>query len=166
MTGLIEVRDGTMMVTSKKIADDFGKVHRQVMRDIRGLSAKLGELGGHNFVLSSYTSEQNKILPCYNITRDGFSLLVMGFTGDEALAWKVKYLQAFNKMEAMLIGGHGTSVMQSLNEAMRLMEEDKSVASTCGRGLQLWKEKRQEHMARVDKLQADVQLLLNFKELE
>lgn len=164
MSELIEMKNGTMTVTSKQISENFGKVHRQVMRDIRELSAKLGDLGESNFVLSSYTSEQNKVLPCYNITRDGFSLLVMGFTGDEALTWKVKYLQAFNKMEAMLIGGHSTSVMQSLNEAMRLMEQDQSVASACGKGLQLWKERRKEHMARVDKLQSDVQILLNFKE--
>jgi Rha family phage regulatory protein len=128
---------------------------------IRTLSEQIGEeLGEQTFCLSSYVSEQNKVLPCYDITRDGFTLLAMGFTGKEALQWKIKYMQAFNKMEAMLSGEK--SVMQSLNEALRLMEDDKKVASVCGKGLAQWKATRVEHIERVTSLHKEAQMLLGF----
>lgn len=162
MNQLVQVQDGKMTVSSKQVADHFGKVHRDVMRDIRNLIENAGvEFGSENFAQSSYTSLQNKELPCYLLTRDGFSLLAMGFTGKKAIEWKVKYIKAFNEMEAALINGSG--VMQKLNDAMKLMEEDKAIASACGKGLSSWKELRKEHMERVDKLCSDVQLLLNFR---
>lgn len=161
MSDLITVSAGKMMVSSKQVADHFGKVHRNVLIDIRKLAADAGsDFGEHNFLPSSYISAQNKELPCYMMTRDGFSLLAMGFTGKPALAWKVKYIQAFNRMEQMLSGE--SSVMKSLNDAMKRMEEDKQIASACGKGLRQWKEQRREHMDAVDKLQRDVQLMLNF----
>lgn len=54
------------------------------------------------FVLSEYTSVQNKRLPMYLMNRDGFTLLAMGFTGSKAMEWKLKYIQAFNAMERKL----------------------------------------------------------------
>lgn len=163
MDKLVAVVHGKPVANSKDIAEKFGKTHRQVLRNIRELIADLeGDLGGCDFAPSSYTSAQNKVLPCYELDRDAFALLAMGFTGKPALKWKLKYIQAFNHMESALIGG--SSVMQSLNEAVRLMEEDKAIASTFGKGLNEWKHKRKDHMAKVEKLHSDVQLLLNFKQ--
>jgi len=87
------------MTTSLKVAEMFGKRHDAVLRDIRNLTAK----GVHNFVESSYINQQNREMPMYLMDRDGFSLLVMGFNGDKALAWKIKYIEAFNRMEAELM---------------------------------------------------------------
>jgi len=161
MNDLVEMKQGKVVVSSKDVAAKFGKTHRHTMMAIRKLSEDIGrELGEPNFGLSSYVSEQNKVLPCYDITRDGFTLLAMGFTGKEALQWKIKYMQAFNKMEAMLSGEK--SVMQSLNEALRLMEDDKKVASVCGKGLAQWKATRVEHIDRVTSLHKEAQMLLGF----
>ena len=162
MSGLVEMKNGKPVANSKDIAEKFGKTHRHTLGAIRDLVNDLaGETGQPEFRLSSYTSLQNKTLPCYELDRDAFALLAMGFTGKPALKWKLKYIQAFNKMESALVGG--TSVMQSLNEAVRLMEEDKEIASTFGKGLSEWKHKRKDHMAKVDKLHRDVQMLLSFK---
>ncbi|MDE6092905.1 MAG: Rha family transcriptional regulator, partial [Ruminococcus sp.] len=49
------------------------------------------------------TKGNNKTYKCYDVTRDGFSLLVMGLTGKKALEWKIKYIEAFNSMERQLI---------------------------------------------------------------
>lgn len=161
MNKLVTVAHGKPVANSKDIAEKFGKTHRQVLRNIRELLNDIGDdLGGCEFALSSYTSSQNKVLPCYELDRDAFALLAMGFTGKPALQWKLKYISAFNKMESALIGG--SSVMQSLNEAVRLMEEDKAIASAFGKGLNEWKNKRKDHMAKVEQLHHDVQLLLNF----
>jgi len=161
MNDLVEMKQGKVVVSSKDVAEKFNKPHRYTLIKIRTLSEQIGEeLGGQTFCLSSYVSEQNKVLPCYDITRDGFTLLAMGFTGKEALQWKIKYMQAFNKMEAMLSGEK--SVMQSLNEALRLMEDDKKVASVCGKGLAQWKATRVEHIERVTSLHKEAQMLLGF----
>ena len=165
MNDLVSVINGKVVVTSKQVADHFGKVHRQILRDIRDLISDSGEFGQYSFVLSSYKSLQNKELPCYEMTRDGFSLLAMGFTGKKAIEWKIKYINAFNKMEAEILSNRTKeiSVMDELNKAYLLMESDKEKASVFGSGLNEWKAIRKEHMERVNKLQEDVQMLLNFK---
>ena len=74
----------TARANSLMVAKVFDKRHADVLRDIEKITApKSGlskEFGERNFALSSYKSEQNKKLPCYNMTRDGFTLLVMGYT--------------------------------------------------------------------------------------
>ena len=165
MNELITVVNGKAVVTSKQVAEHFGKTHRHVLRDIAKELETAGEFGETNFGLTSYTSSQNKVLPCYEMTRDGFSLVAMGFTGEKAQQWKIKYIEAFNAMERELLSGNAKfgSVMDALNEACKLMQDDKEKASAFGSGLCEWRKVRKEHMERVNKLQEDVQLLLNFK---
>lgn len=103
MNELITVVNGKPVVTSKQVADHFDKQHRNVLMDIKNLLSDAGEFGELNFLLTSYTSSQNKELPCYEMTRDGFTLLAMGYTGKEALNWKVKYIEAFNEMNRELL---------------------------------------------------------------
>ena len=164
MNELITVVDGKPVVTSKQVADHFGKQHRNVLADIKSLLSDAGEFGELNFLLTTYISSQNKELPCYEMTRDGFTLLAMGYTGTDALQWKVKYIEAFNAMARELLSGNAKfgSVMDALNEACKLMQDDKEKASVFGSGLSEWKRVRKEHMDRVNQLQEDVQLLLNF----
>lgn len=165
MNELITVVNGKPVVTSKQVAEHFGKTHRHVLRDIAKELETAGEFGETNFGLTSYTSSQNKVLPCYEMTRDGFSLVAMGFTGEKAQQWKIKYIEAFNAMERELLSGNAKfgSVMDALSEACKLMQDDKEKASAFGSGLCEWRKVRKEHMERVNKLQEDVQLLLNFK---
>ena len=165
MNELITVVNGKPVVTSKQIADHFGKTHRHVLRDVAKELETAGDFGSEHFGLSYYTSSQNKILPCYEMSRDGFTLIAMGFTGVKAQQWKIKYIEAFNAMERELLNGSAKfgSVMDALNDACRLMESDKQKASVFGQGLHEWRKLRKEHMERVEKLHTDVQLLLNFK---
>lgn len=103
----LNVVDGLPVVSSLALADHFEKEHRGVLRDIRVISEELPEdLRAHNFVLSSYDGKTpnggKRTYPMYLLTRDGFTLVAMGFTGKKALAWKVRYIQAFNAMEMEL----------------------------------------------------------------
>ena len=85
------------------IAEKFEKEHKNVLRDIQNLTASLDQdFTKLNFELSAYKDSTGRTLPMYNLTRDGFSLLVMGFTGEKALQWKVAFINAFNAMEAQL----------------------------------------------------------------
>ena len=99
---------GQALTTSREIADYFGKAHRGILRDIRNTLEQLDqtpegrEFSEHNFVLTYYADEQGKPRPAYALTRDGFTLLAMGFTGARAMQFKVAYINAFNRMAAMI----------------------------------------------------------------
>ena len=96
--------DGQPFTTSRAVAERFGKRHHHVLRDIQNLLTEMPdpEFGRTNFGLSSYLNVQKKPQPEYRLTHDGFALLAMGFTGSEALAWKIAFLQAFNATESEL----------------------------------------------------------------
>lgn len=87
-----------LITTSLKIAEKFGKEHAHVLRDIRDMECS-DTFRESNFGLSSYKSSQGKILPMYEVTRDGFTLLAMGYTGKEAMKFKEDYINAFNAMK-------------------------------------------------------------------
>lgn len=98
----LEIIEGQITTTSQQIAEHFGKRHADVIRAIRKLEAP-DDFTERNFALSEFTDSTGRKLPAYRITRDGFTLLAMGFTGKEAMQWKVAYLTAFNKMEQQLL---------------------------------------------------------------
>ena len=99
---MITNRDGRLMVSSLQVASDFSKDHRHVTEVIEKLTAENSAVKNF-FTESSYINERGRTYKCYEITRDGFSLLVMGFTGKKALEWKLKYIEAFNLMEQKLM---------------------------------------------------------------
>lgn len=96
--------DGQPFTTSRAVAERFGKRHDTVLRAIKNLLDALPdpEFGRRNFAESSYLNEQNKPQPEYRLTHDGFAFLAMRFTGAEAMAWQIAFLQAFNAIEAEL----------------------------------------------------------------
>lgn len=98
---LVRFSGNRLITTSLAVSQHFGKKHQHVLEAIRNLECS-PEFGASNFRLSSYTTSQGKQLPMYEITRDGFSFLCMGFTGAQAAAWKEKYIAAFNAMEQEL----------------------------------------------------------------
>lgn len=83
------------------VAKVFNKEHGKVMRDIANLKCS-NDFRAANFGLSSYVNEQNKEFPMYEMTKDGFTFLVMGYTGQKAAEFKEAYINAFNEMEAKL----------------------------------------------------------------
>lgn len=95
--------NGIPTTTSKNVADKFNKQHRTIYRKVEDLMKSQPDFGRANFGTSTYISEQNKELPCYTMTRDGFSMIAMSLTGKEAEEWKIKYITAFNAMESQLL---------------------------------------------------------------
>lgn len=91
---------GAFHCDSRDLAAHFGKQHKNVLRDIDKAMDELGDFGRLNFEPSSYLNEQGKSQRCFHLTRDGFTIIAMGFTGSDAMDWKVKYMTAFNAMEA------------------------------------------------------------------
>lgn len=92
---------GHAITDSRNVAEVFDKRHDHVLRDIENLKEDLpnfGEIFKETTIPDKYGREQRAFL----MNRDGFTILAMGFTGKAATEWKVKYLEAFNKMEAAL----------------------------------------------------------------
>lgn len=129
---LVEVRriskTEMTVVSSLDVARTFEKEHRRVLQDIRELECS-DEFREHNFVQSSYVNVQNKKQPMYLITRDGFTMLAMGYTGEKAMRFKEAYIKQFNAMEKALQGKliereKGIAVRQSLTKALQQSTEN------------------------------------------
>lgn len=99
---ILQNKNGRIMASSRDVAERFGKRHDAVLRDIDNLISDSTKLWNEMFIESSYISSRGKMYRCYDMNRDGFSLLAMGFTGKKALEWKLKYIEAFNLMEERL----------------------------------------------------------------
>lgn len=121
---LVKIENGQVFADSFKVATVFGRQHKHVLRDIEVFIANINGLKSEPvnesqenqlefnepkfglvkkyFILSSYMDLKGESRKLYKMTRDGFSLLVMGFTGQKALEWKLKYIEAFNYMESSI----------------------------------------------------------------
>ena len=94
---LVEVKNDQLVTDSRKVAESFGKEHKNVIASIREILA--ADFSATRFFYETTFDNRGKEYPMYFMNRDGFSLLVMGFNGKNALAWKLKYIAAFNTME-------------------------------------------------------------------
>ncbi len=95
-------QDGKVVVSSRVVAQDFGKRHADVLEKIAQKLAN-GKIRSLNyFIENTYCDGQHKPRKEYLMTRDGFTFIVMGFTGEKADEFKLKYIEAFNKMEEMI----------------------------------------------------------------
>lgn len=94
-------KEEVTVVTSLDVAETFGKRHDNVLKSIRDLECS-EEFRLLNFKESEYLNEQNHRQPMFLITRDGFTLLVMGYTGEKAMKFKEAYIKQFNHMEKLL----------------------------------------------------------------
>jgi Rha family phage regulatory protein len=127
---LVMVKNGMVIADSLGVAERFDKEHRNVLRDVRNLDCSV-EFSQHNFVPSSYQGKNGKTLPMIEMTRDGFMLLVMGFTGKAAMQCKEAYIKAFNMMEAELRKPHPTplsNISDDMLGMVRLMVQQQGQA--------------------------------------
>lgn len=132
----LRIVDGHITTTSLDVAEKFGKSHDNVLRDIRNLLVSMPEDSAEFASLSfeevkesmtykdssgTWVTKETSRTGNYRMTRDGFSLLVMGFTGKEALKWKVSYITAFNLMERNLLSIAGE--LKKLEAAKARMDQ-------------------------------------------
>ncbi len=105
MTELVYLKNDEAVCSSLQVAEKFGKRHDRVLRAIDNLLETLPKNGevSKMFILSKRKAADGQFHRMYFMNRDGFSLLVMGFTGKKALEWKLKYIKAFNQMEKFIL---------------------------------------------------------------
>lgn len=114
---IVFAKDGEVFANSRDVAAFFGKQHRHVLDAIDALIQQEQKLGLLNFRQTPYVEPQNgQTYRSYEMDRDGFTLLAMGFTGSKALKWKLRYIEAFNAMEAELRRIANSGPMIDLND--------------------------------------------------
>jgi Rha family phage regulatory protein len=122
--------EGILVTESIEVALNFEKEHSKVIRSIENT---MGNEPSQNwlryFIQDEYRDAQGKPRKQYLLTRDGFSLLVMGFTGQKALQWKLKYIEAFNSMERSLkskkfsIDSEGLQCIKETNKTLKFIQD-------------------------------------------
>lgn len=136
MNNIVFYNNNKVLTSSRTVAIQFGKEHKHVLRDIRKLINDINSEMGHEthspsldheiskyFIESSYVSDRGREEVQYLLTKDGFTLLAMGFRGSKALRFKVDYIEAYNTMEQSLI-----KVKQEFLELeVRLAAKDKEI---------------------------------------
>lgn len=128
MNELVKIKNNQVVVSSRQVAEKFGKLHKDVLENIREI-LKAENSAVRFFQENMYkVPGNNKSYPEYLMNRDGFSLLVMGFTGKDALHWKMKYIAAFNEMEAKL-NGKPISLLKEKEIEARLNNSRARIAS-------------------------------------
>ena len=94
---------GTPVTDSVKVAEVFGKMHKNVLKSIRNILGSAQNLAHKTwFHQVTYIDAQGKTQPMFLMNRDGFSLLAMSLTGERALQFKVGFIQQFDMMEQAL----------------------------------------------------------------
>jgi Rha family phage regulatory protein len=127
----VSLVDGKPMVSSRDVALRFQRKHKHILDEIKRISTMCPKsFTEPNFRPSEYDDSTGRTLPCYNLTRDAFSLLAMGFTGKAAIMWKLQYIEAFNALEAAALdalrGQVATAISEGAARALALSPLEKS----------------------------------------
>jgi Rha family phage regulatory protein len=157
--------DGQPMTTSRKVAARFKKAHKTVLRSIKRIEAAQPEFSRLNFVPRDYVDERGKSQPEYLMTRDGFALLAMGFTGDAAMSWKIVYINAFNRMaEEIAKAAHVPSITGTLYQQALTAEKAEALsfqaASDAAKIMRARKDVKPVLVQQVEMMREAVQLCL------
>nr|WP_278842519.1 Rha family transcriptional regulator [Melissococcus plutonius] len=98
MTDLVIMKDKQAITSSLQVAETFDKRHDHILRDLEGIKKDVPNFG-EMFSGGNESDSYRRPRKVYYMNRDGFTLLAMGFTGQKALQFKLKYIEAFNRME-------------------------------------------------------------------
>ena len=145
MNELVFIENGQAVTDSLIVAEVFEKDHARVMRDIRELGCS-PEFALGNFAVSSYINSQNREMPKYFMSKKGFTLLAMGYTGKEAMKFKEAYIEQFEEMEQRLKAPRVLTDREQLIASMKLSLETSEELTTVKNDLELVKHQVSEEL--------------------
>lgn len=119
---LVKVENNQIVTDSRSVAEHFGKEHKHVLEAIDNLVAQ--NSATKNMFLGQTREYRGRDFRYYLMNRDGFSLLVMGFTGKAALEWKLKYIEAFNMMEKEITNKSALAIPKDYPSALRALADE------------------------------------------
>ena len=129
MNELVYLKNEQALTDSLTVAEMFEKEHAKVMRSIDRLLETLAKNGEPSklFYLTKRKADDGQFHRIYLMNRDGFSLLVMGFTGKKALEWKLKYIDAFNKMDSVIMERKTAVWLETRQQGKLIRKEETDV---------------------------------------
>lgn len=135
---ILSTQNGEPVASSRDVAKRFGKEHKHVLAAIRQLL--VAENSATKLFHETEFEYRGQKFPEYLMNRDGFSLLAMGFTGKEAVQWKLKYIEAFNQMEKQLAQRPQLSRAELMAQALiaahdELEHKDAQIAELTPKGI-------------------------------
>lgn len=158
---LVSIENEVPKTTSLAVAKRFGKRHNNVLRSIENIDCS-PEFSQLNFEQRNFVDERGKVRQMVSMTKDGFMFLVMGFTGKQAAGLKETYINEFNRMSDAL-NQRQNSLMYQYNKVSIAYDTATRSASDAGRALSLLgKQVKPDLQDRLDKLEKQMQLVLNF----
>lgn len=157
--------DGQPMTSSLKVAERFGKRHDNALKAIRAICAIQPEFAALNFEESEFKDKNGRARPMFRMTKNGFAMLAMGFTGSAAMQWKVLYITAFDRMaEEIAHAAHVPAVPLTLHEqALKLHADAKTseaLATIYGRGLRKRRDDKPVFAQQIEMMERALQLCL------
>lgn len=165
MNDLVKLEGGKVVVNSRELAEHFGKTHKSVLESVRRVTRDLEshgmEFGRENFIESTYLTDRGQTYGNILMTRDGFTLAAMGFTGKKSLDWKIKYMTAFNKMESYL-KNESTDLTSQINGVSKQIDNIKAAGSVWGKTGAAIRKKKRKAITELEDLISQAQMKLNF----
>lgn len=156
---LVDSQKGMPTTSSFRVSEVFKKNHRDVLRAIEKLDCSLG-FRERNFALSYQDVKMPRggvrKQPYYNMTKDGFVFLAMGFTGKEAAKFKEDYINAFNWMHENLIK-RGMSLMQRHNFVSLRYTKRKESVSDSARNMRSWQDDQPIFLEELEQIEREIQ---------
>lgn len=150
MNQLVFIKGSQVVTDSLTVSESFNKEHARVLRDVRELECS-EEFRVGNFAESTYKNSIGREYPQIIMTEQGFSLLVMGYTGKEAMKFKEQYISEFHRMREQLKNN-----VQVLDERQSMIQSLKLTAETAERQDEL-ENKLTEHNSKISKLENKVE---------
>lgn len=147
-----------VMTDSRKVAQHFGKLHKDVLRAYDRLECSQ-EFNGRNFAPVTFMDAKGEIRRAVQMTKDGFMFLVMGFTGQKAAAIKEAFIEAFNRM-AEFIHSQAMGAWERFNAAWLEYRHDRDHVSHCATDMNHWKRRKPVHLDRLERLNPQMRLPL------
>lgn len=152
--GLI-IRNGNILASSRDVAKNYKKDHADVLKKIRGFIEIVPELNEGSFSLVDYIDEKGEKRPEYQMDRQGFSILVNKFTGEEALKFTVKYTKAFEEMSKELQQPKASCIEDLIIMQARGLKEAREKAEKAEAMAQIAVSKVQQLESKVEKKMTD-----------
>ena len=156
MNSIVLVKNQSVITTSILVAEKFERNHRDILRAIKKLDCS-PDFTERNFTLSEYEDITGRKLPMYQMTKDGFVFLVMGFTGSKAAKFKEDYINAFNEMHDY-INSEQKQLYKEYVDALEQFEKFSELASQAGKTLNfVGKKLKPKALVRVNELEKSMQ---------
>lgn len=161
MNNLVNMVDGEARTTSNLMGEEFGIAHNEILKKLKKLTGEISPVRFNEMYIEGTRESRGRSFKNYSINRDGYMFLVMNISTKAANSKKLAFIDAFNEMEGHIAGS--PTFMEKINDALKILEDDKEKASICATGLSRWRKIKKQREKEVKKLINQAQMILQLE---